>query len=287
MASTNLGRVVGESAYEIAVANGFIGTEQEWLATLQGADGFNPTAEVVKTGSVATITITDKNGTTTASIYDGEDGSAATWSTLQNKPFTTIGAGLTVSNDELSANVVATWSELQNKPFSTIGSGLTVSQDVLSADGLDEDEVKQVIYNNYGMGITNGTEGVSHDTELWTVDGSGAGYPTGADPYEIVSNLSVTLWNHSISTGAEAYAVDTDTWKYNVSGTDYICEWDSEHSYWYVTYPLSWDGTDVYDFNVNVSGDISTQVPIPLNAGFIPVDNETIFVNNDTGKIWG
>lgn len=39
MAQVNLGRVVGYSAYEIAVQEGFVGTEQEWLASLQGADG--------------------------------------------------------------------------------------------------------------------------------------------------------------------------------------------------------------------------------------------------------
>ena len=31
--------VQGYSAYEIAVQNGFEGTEQEWLASLKGADG--------------------------------------------------------------------------------------------------------------------------------------------------------------------------------------------------------------------------------------------------------
>lgn len=36
-----------------------------------GADGFSPTATVSKTGDTATITITDKNGTTTAQISDG------------------------------------------------------------------------------------------------------------------------------------------------------------------------------------------------------------------------
>src|SRR4249919_2930850 len=29
----------GQSAYEIAVAHGFVGTEAAWLATLQGTDG--------------------------------------------------------------------------------------------------------------------------------------------------------------------------------------------------------------------------------------------------------
>lgn len=39
MAQVNLGRVVGYSAYEIAVQEGFVGTEAEWLASLQGEDG--------------------------------------------------------------------------------------------------------------------------------------------------------------------------------------------------------------------------------------------------------
>lgn len=39
-----------------------------------GADGFSPTASVSKSGKVATITITDKNGTTTAQVSDGADG---------------------------------------------------------------------------------------------------------------------------------------------------------------------------------------------------------------------
>ena len=37
-------------------------------------DGFSPVASVVKSGNAATISITDKNGTTTATVYDGEKG---------------------------------------------------------------------------------------------------------------------------------------------------------------------------------------------------------------------
>lgn len=36
-----------------------------------GVDGFSPTATVTKSGTVVTITITDKNGTTTATVSDG------------------------------------------------------------------------------------------------------------------------------------------------------------------------------------------------------------------------
>lgn len=38
-ATINLGRVVGYSAYEVAVQNGFVGTEEEWLESLKGDDG--------------------------------------------------------------------------------------------------------------------------------------------------------------------------------------------------------------------------------------------------------
>lgn len=75
--------VDGKSAYEIAVDNGYPGTEQAWLASLKGdkgdigasgkdgADGFSPVAKVEKSGSVVTITITDANGTTIATLTEG------------------------------------------------------------------------------------------------------------------------------------------------------------------------------------------------------------------------
>ena len=97
----------GASAYEIAVENGYTGTEAEWLSSLKGekgdageqgiqgiqgekgdtgapgkdgvngtdgkdgADGFSPTVTVTETSTGATITATDKNGTTTAKIQNG------------------------------------------------------------------------------------------------------------------------------------------------------------------------------------------------------------------------
>ena len=40
MARINLGRVVGRSAYEEAVRQGYVGTEQEWLETLKGENAY-------------------------------------------------------------------------------------------------------------------------------------------------------------------------------------------------------------------------------------------------------
>ena len=48
------------------------GSESDTIQCVKGEDGFTPTATVEKVGKVATITITDKNGTTTATIKDGE-----------------------------------------------------------------------------------------------------------------------------------------------------------------------------------------------------------------------
>ena len=77
----------GKSPYDIAVDNGFTGTEAEWLENLKGDkgepgytpqknidyfDGVSPTVTVTKEGKIATITCTDVNGTTTATIKDGE-----------------------------------------------------------------------------------------------------------------------------------------------------------------------------------------------------------------------
>lgn len=42
-----------------------------------GDDGYSPSASVSKSGRVTTITVTDKTGTTTAQISDGQDGTPA------------------------------------------------------------------------------------------------------------------------------------------------------------------------------------------------------------------
>ena len=91
----------GKSAYQIAVEQGYQGSESDWLSSLKGNKGekgdpgnrglqgvpgekgekgdagvagkagFSPIANVVKDGSVITITITDKNGTTTVTLTEG------------------------------------------------------------------------------------------------------------------------------------------------------------------------------------------------------------------------
>ena len=55
------------------------------------------------------------------------------WNQLLNKPFETIGNGLSVTNNVLSADYQE-WSQISHKPFNSIGSGLTVVDGVLNAN---------------------------------------------------------------------------------------------------------------------------------------------------------
>ena len=81
--------IVGQSAYQIAVTNGFIGTEVEWIASLEGtigatgaagSDGISITS-IVRTigtgapGETDTYTITYSNlVTSTFTVYNGANG---------------------------------------------------------------------------------------------------------------------------------------------------------------------------------------------------------------------
>ena len=111
----------GASAYEIAVENGYTGTEAEWLSSLKGekgdageqgiqgiqgekgdtgaagkdgmngtdgrdgANGYSPTATVTETDAGAVISITDKNRTTTATVKNGTNGTSVDLSDYAKK----------------------------------------------------------------------------------------------------------------------------------------------------------------------------------------------------------
>lgn len=57
-------------------------------AGVDGQDGFSPVATVVRGTNKATITITDKNGTTSADVYDGQGGTDLPLTPLSLSPIT-------------------------------------------------------------------------------------------------------------------------------------------------------------------------------------------------------
>ena len=71
---------------------------QEQLDSLKGSDGFSPSAKIEKVGDTATITITDKDGTTTATIKDGQGGTGG--SGEENKIDSISVNGTPISIDE-------------------------------------------------------------------------------------------------------------------------------------------------------------------------------------------
>ena len=58
-----------------------------------GADGYSPTATVSKSGSVVTITITDKNGTTTSTVEDGATGATGATPVISIGTVSTLAPG--------------------------------------------------------------------------------------------------------------------------------------------------------------------------------------------------
>ena len=70
----------------------------EEKASLKGSDGFSPSAKIEKIGDTATITITDKDGTTTATIKDGQGGTGG--SGEENKIDSISVNGVNVAIDE-------------------------------------------------------------------------------------------------------------------------------------------------------------------------------------------
>lgn len=89
-----------------------------------GEDGFSPTASVEKVGDTATITITDKNGTTTASVKDGSDASITIDDSLsptsenpvQNKVINSALGAKANSADLASVATSGSYNDLTNKP---------------------------------------------------------------------------------------------------------------------------------------------------------------------------
>ena len=98
-------------AYETLYARWKAGVPADQLVPKKstGTDGFSPVAYVTETEAGARITITDKNGTTTAEVRNG--GGSAT-------PYE-IGAGLRLDGNVLSVDTADVMEEDNTKPITS------------------------------------------------------------------------------------------------------------------------------------------------------------------------
>lgn len=105
----------GDSAYQVAVENGFEGTEEEWLASLQGADGKDGRDGVdgkdggtnkLKSGSNIAVVDND-DGTQTASLSDNvqlsDQGSVKVGATTVNGDGVSIQGGPSMTRNGIDA----------------------------------------------------------------------------------------------------------------------------------------------------------------------------------------
>lgn len=121
----------GASAYEIAVKNGFVGTESEWLLTLIGIRSIEQTASSSASSGLNKLTFTLYDGTQTdLSVYNGAQGTPGA-TTLQSMSDVTISSPL--SGQVLRYNG-SKWVNGGANEYS-YGQGIYISpQNVISAD---------------------------------------------------------------------------------------------------------------------------------------------------------
>lgn len=83
-------------------------------AGADGADGFSPSASVSKAGTTATISITDKNGTTTATISDGTNGTNGQDGFSPTATVTKSGSVATITITDKNGTTIETVSDGTN-----------------------------------------------------------------------------------------------------------------------------------------------------------------------------
>lgn len=172
----------GYSAYEVAVQNGFEGTEEEWLASLKGADGTdgepgpqgpqglpgtdgtNATINGVSTINIAAgenITLDQEDGTLT---INSTGGGTRDYTALTNKP--------SINNVTLSGN--KSLSDLGAGTYDKPASGIPktdLASDVQTSLGKADTALQSETYTGTITGITmNGSsKGTSGVVDLGTV----------------------------------------------------------------------------------------------------------------------
>lgn len=113
----------GQTAYQVAVGEGFVGTAGEWLASLVGDPGKSAYEVAVDNGFVGSESawLESLNG------EDGADG-ATSWNDLDDKPATFPPITGTGAADAKPGNWQPTWANVSGKPSTfppTIGAGAT------------------------------------------------------------------------------------------------------------------------------------------------------------------
>lgn len=194
-------------------ANGhwYIGTVDTGVIA-RGSDGYSPEAAVSKSGKVATITIKDKSGTTTAEVRDGEDGApgaagtpGAKWFVQESEPENNVNAGdlwLNTSTYDVYLTNTGSGSEVVNWKYQcnikgaagtpgakgdtpVITATKSGKETTIKADGVT---IATVSDGADGTNGTNGKNGADGHTPV-----KGTDYWTAADQASMVQDVLAAL----------------------------------------------------------------------------------------------
>ena len=168
----------------------------------QGADGYSPTATVTQLADGATISITDKDGTTTATVHDGIDGTDGTDGYSPSASVTQTASGATITITDESGTTTA-----------TVSNGADGTNGADGADGYSPTVSVSTITGGHEVTITD-AEG-AHTFEVMDGDPAEPGSITDAmlAPDGIKAQVG-QLWGNQLKgtltgdilTAADAYA---------------------------------------------------------------------------------
>jgi hypothetical protein len=114
-----------------------------------GADGVSPTVAVSKTGKVATVTITDKDGEHTFTVNDGADGSGS--GDMMKATYDSNGNGIVDNAEKLEGHAASYFAQATHSHAIADVNGL---QAALNATG----DMKKSVYDADGDGVVDNAQ---------------------------------------------------------------------------------------------------------------------------------
>lgn len=166
-----------------------------------GADGVSPTVAVSKSGKVTTVSITDKNGTKTATINDGADGAAG--SAGKDGASVTV-KSVSESTADGGSNVV-TFSDGKTL---TVKNGSKGSSGTNGSNGVSVSSVTQTTTSSADGGnnvvtvtLSNGTTS-TFNVKNGSKGSTGAAGKDGATAAQIIAALEKETWTFTLEDGS-------------------------------------------------------------------------------------
>lgn len=240
----------GYSAYEIAVQHGYVGTEEEWLASLKGeqgdpgqtgqtgpsgSDGYSPQVSTESIAGGTRVTITDSTGDHEFDVMDGQTGQQG-----HTGPSGADGYSPQASVSKSGSTVTITITDKSGTTTETVSDGQDGAPGQDGSPGAD------------GTSVTCATTSITGGTKVTLTD------KTGDHEFNVMNGTNGTDGHTPIK--------GTDYW----TASD-IAQIEADVSVQYVTV----SGTDVsitgVDNTVYLCGEVSTISITPPQTGIIDV----------------